>query len=567
MAPAEYAQNYEESACASLGDMAPDLLTSVAHAVVAISDSPRDALRNVSALASTSAGLRSAIALWDGAEPSLWCAIYGPCAWRHAEFLQPGSGSAVCPRRILARCGGSPLGFWALAATGTLTGGEHRPSAGQPIPSVAGGLLRVVASEGKLMMMKNRPFNEYLDDDAVGKLMTMLVARVEPGDPALALESLDDEIELASFNAGTRGLLSFGGLRRPLSWALRMDRAAGGLPRGSERLLLHRGRHVEEYRRIDVLSWGRLDAVGADFTMTDAECAGAAEVAAALAAEALAVADVAAAAAGEAAAAGSSSSAATEEHQIAAGLASMTVSPADGWEPVPPAALGPELAAVLEQPLATGLHSAGYGPHGRELLLVRRWDQRRRPAEVAPVPGRASRDAPFRPPGRPDRRGAAWDEKAWWSPHTFPFKGARLEALKVTGDANVPAGHLTWVADASAEGTLDLAALHALLGERPIVDFEVRQILSPESVLAGTVACRAKGQINSNPPAWDPSWVDCVLLLPSPLAASDGPSQDRHGGEEGGLAILWCYDERAVNIMRLSSVPPPPSSADAEELD
>lgn len=95
------------------------------------------------------------------------------------------------------------------------------------------------------------------------------------------------------------------------------------------------------------------------------------------------------------------------------------------------------------------------------------------------------------------------------------FGNVQLQGLKISGDPNVPAGQLSFciditnVIDPSVAIEMDL---------RPVVTFppdSLRpQILNIKDRLNNMLLwARGYGQINRNPPIWEPEWVGCSYIL------------------------------------------------------
>lgn len=90
-----------------------------------------------------------------------------------------------------------------------------------------------------------------------------------------------------------------------------------------------------------------------------------------------------------------------------------------------------------------------------------------------------------------------------------------LQGLKISGDPNVPAGELSFYVDMN--NMVDpRAALFA--DQRAVVTFppdsRSPEILSLEGRLDSMLFwARGYGQINRNPPTWDPEWVSCSYIL------------------------------------------------------
>ena len=100
------------------------------------------------------------------------------------------------------------------------------------------------------------------------------------------------------------------------------------------------------------------------------------------------------------------------------------------------------------------------------------------------------------------------------------FGNFMLQGLKISGDPNVPAGELSFCVDMS--NIIDPRAAY-LADQRPVVTFPIDSA-SPEIFsLEERLDCmlfwaRGYGQINRNPPVWDPEWVGCsYILYNSPL--------------------------------------------------
>lgn len=88
--------------------------------------------------------------------------------------------------------------------------------------------------------------------------------------------------------------------------------------------------------------------------------------------------------------------------------------------------------------------------------------------------------------------------------------GMRLSGTKITGDPNVPALAVSFVADIQTQ----VPVQELLTDNRPLVAFPqggpIIVDLSQRSI-AGIY--RAKGQINRVPGVWEPEWVGAQLLV------------------------------------------------------
>jgi len=130
--------------------------------------------------------------------------------------------------------------------------------------------------------------------------------------------------------------------------------------------------------------------------------------------------------------------------------------------------------------LQPGLYTAGYGPHGQEIILLRRLAAGTPPEQ--PLPDGLSLDAP------------------------------RWEALKITGDRNVPTGRFTFVAPDAAP---DAQVMQDVLADqRPIISFASGDPVPVNLQARGlTAAHPAWGQICEVPGVWAPKWVPQSSLL------------------------------------------------------
>ena len=186
-----------------------------------------------------------------------------------------------------------------------------------------------------------------------------------------------------------------------------------------------------------------------------------------------------------------------------------------GWS-APPAAGEAEPCC-----LRPGLYTAPYGPHGQEVILVRRC-----PA-----------DAPAEQP----------------LPDNLPADTPRWEGLKISGDRNVPTGRLTFVA-APAEPSAE-ALQQALGDERIIVSFanpqEPMQVNLRERGL--TAARAAWGQINVQPGVWDPQWVPRCTLLEY---AAGRPAGARQAARPIAFSMLWNDEARLAHIIDFTPMLP-----------
>lgn len=143
-----------------------------------------------------------------------------------------------------------------------------------------------------------------------------------------------------------------------------------------------------------------------------------------------------------------------------------------------------QLAARLN-----GLWTACYGSHGLEIILIE-----------AKSPGEAA------PPGSP-----------------IGATAQRIEGLKVTGDPNVPASKVSFIADLASwvRGPTtndEVSGLHH--GEpdlRPILTFGSRgRLVSNVDLQERGVVGRCTtsfGQINRHPPVWAPEWDHAVFMI------------------------------------------------------
>lgn len=96
----------------------------------------------------------------------------------------------------------------------------------------------------------------------------------------------------------------------------------------------------------------------------------------------------------------------------------------------------------------------------------------------------------------------------------FDFGNVQLQALKISGDPNVPANRISFCIN--LELTMDPTS--ALLEDsRPIITFNENGIprwISLEQRLPNVVSwARGYGQINRDPSHWAPEWVGCTFVL------------------------------------------------------
>ena len=127
----------------------------------------------------------------------------------------------------------------------------------------------------------------------------------------------------------------------------------------------------------------------------------------------------------------------------------------------------------------------------------------------------------------------------------------RWEGLKISGDRNVPAGKLTFVA-APAEPSAE-ALQQALGDERIIVTFanpqEPMQVNLRERGL--TAARAAWGQINVLPGVWEPQWVPHCRLLEYAAASLPGQAM-----MPIAFSMLWNDEARVAHIIDFTPLLP-----------
>jgi hypothetical protein len=153
--------------------------------------------------------------------------------------------------------------------------------------------------------------------------------------------------------------------------------------------------------------------------------------------------------------------------------------------------------------LSPGLYAGSYGPHGTELVLLRCADSHTSDFDSALRPLPPTPAGPF----------TAW-----------------LEAVKVTGDENVPAQRHTFVAPLEQPN-------FASADTRPCVAFPRGAPL--EVSLAArrphlVRSLRCLGQINEDPRVWAPAWVESELQVYSPGVCVAGG-----GGQRCAFALVW----------------------------
>jgi hypothetical protein len=171
----------------------------------------------------------------------------------------------------------------------------------------------------------------------------------------------------------------------------------------------------------------------------------------------------------------------------------------DGWA-VAPAPTASPLAALR------GLWVAPYGSHGLEIIHLHR---------------------------------AAEGDEAAEGAQAGPIKGALL-GLKVVGDANVPAGHLSFAVEPQR---LDPARMLAL-DQRLVVAFPASgAVITHLAQRSAGIAAwyRGRGQINRVPGQWAPDWVGVDFLV-------------YHSGSTVGFSVLW--DEKGEAIRHIIDFTP-----------
>ena len=189
-----------------------------------------------------------------------------------------------------------------------------------------------------------------------------------------------------------------------------------------------------------------------------------------------------------------------------------------GWSALP--AEGEAEACCLRP----GLYTASYGPHGQEVILVRR------------CPAGAAAAQPL--------------------PEQLPADVARWEGVKVSGDRNVPAGKLTFVA-APAEPSAE-ALQQALAEQRVIVSFGIPDLPAFVSLQdRGLHAARhAWGQINVEPGEWAPQWVPRCTLLEYGAAHTPAAAALGAGALPIAFSMLWNDDARMAHIIDFTPLSP-----------
>jgi hypothetical protein len=130
-----------------------------------------------------------------------------------------------------------------------------------------------------------------------------------------------------------------------------------------------------------------------------------------------------------------------------------------------------------------GLYSARYGSHGMEILQLSL---------------HTSNDG--------TDYGFVQSTNEYW------FGSLQLQGLKIVGDRNVPANQFSFLVDLTNQIHLQSVFV---TDARPIIIFA-----SDDTVTVFSEARRpfidfisqGKGQINRNPPIWEPEWVNCVFV-------------------------------------------------------
>jgi len=195
-------------------------------------------------------------------------------------------------------------------------------------------------------------------------------------------------------------------------------------------------------------------------------------------------------------------------------------------------------------PLPPGLYSGSYGCHGDELVCVS------------------------------DAEGPGGSGAAYWARQPLPLLHAAagerviiLEGRKATGDANVPAGELSWVARVDVEGVWDgddarpihsarlpeLAAAQqhwwAAGHGQPLPPLPAPALVDVAARLradggAARLFPRAYIQTNSTMHTWEPVWRPAQLAVWRP----GGPARGTHAAAEMPLAftVVWAHEEAAT---------------------
>jgi|APGre2960657444_1045066.scaffolds.fasta_scaffold03023_5 hypothetical protein len=162
-----------------------------------------------------------------------------------------------------------------------------------------------------------------------------------------------------------------------------------------------------------------------------------------------------------------------------------------------------------------GIFTAPYGSHGNEYIQLR----------------------------------LALEHEAVSGGQTLPAKlapaSARLEALKLTGDENVPAGRLTFVCDVASACEPNSPLCSALWNAtRPVYSFEstlvngapVQLNMDARRGATVTVFCRCYGQINVDTAVWAPQWVAATLLV---YRAGQVSAAARHLQAPVTFSVVW----------------------------
>jgi hypothetical protein len=108
--------------------------------------------------------------------------------------------------------------------------------------------------------------------------------------------------------------------------------------------------------------------------------------------------------------------------------------------------------------------------------------------------------------------------------NNFQFNGLQLQALKITGDKNVPAGQLSFVIDIL--NTMDIV-VPFVQDTRPIIMFPPDRtnpvlINWQQRIPNMQFFARGLGQINRVPGTWNPEWVLCgFVFYKSPMAETE----------------------------------------------
>jgi hypothetical protein len=92
------------------------------------------------------------------------------------------------------------------------------------------------------------------------------------------------------------------------------------------------------------------------------------------------------------------------------------------------------------------------------------------------------------------------------------FGSIQLQGLKITGDPNVPANKLSFCINLTDRVNVNEIFLE---DDRPVVIFPSTGpiVIDLESRIPHMgIWARGYGQINRNPPIWQPEWVSCAII-------------------------------------------------------